>query len=171
MEKDKAVRAPEAKFAEVAVLLIFLGITLSIGIFYYLNVSNHAKPQMPITLPPVPITLPPVDGNSSSAPQAPLQSAGPEDALWGLIEKGLVERGCLAQAKQQAGDYAWAVRSCTCNAKEDEGEKFYGCGIGAIDGVHLLSVNCVRKGAYCAFSSEQGQAAMSFSQLAAMGYR
>ena len=123
-----------------------------------------------------------VPNNSNTAANSvPLQQPEPNDIteinnggqrenelLWAMIARPTVEKGCLAEAKRSAGNYAWGVKSCSCSQNESEESKFYNCSISAIDGEHPLTISCIKSEGSCLITSEQGQSRLTFRQLQAI---
>ncbi len=87
--------------------------------------------------------------------------------FWTNITKKNVETICLKQAKEEAGDKYWAVKSCACNETSIEGRKTYSCDIDTLDPTtnYFANIDCFFKDKSCIIESNNDKTTMTFQDL------
>src|SRR3989344_3853615 len=147
------------KMAKIFVLGIAAIAVMAIAIFFLFFYSYQApNSQIPNGFGS--------NGNYNPDQNTQGQSSDPEnERLWAMIDKPNVEKGCLLEAKREAGGNAWAVDSCSCSAIESDEAKFYSCQIKALDGPHPLTIDCKKYDGTCKITSEKGYSILTFAQL------
>ena len=142
-------------FSIVAAIILFLIVVIVVllGIVFFLSSDN---PQSSL------INNSSTNQTGSVNPNSPIPQS--ED-LWDIITLPFVEKSCLSAAKDQAGDFALAVSSCSCSETQTAFEKNYSCVVSALDGEHSLDIDCVKDRGNCNITSEQGTFVFTFEEL------
>jgi len=140
------------------IFALFVVIVLAAGLIFLSPSSDSPSNLAPI----IQSTTSPT--NNSGSYSDPI----PDSDLWDLIQTPVVEQNCLLQAKQVAGDMAWAVSACSCSEQKTSTTKSYSCSVSALDGQHPLSIDCTKESQGCVVSSEEGTYSFSFEELSSL---
>lgn len=145
------------------VLILITVILVLLGIVFFLLAEENSNSLNLNSLSNNSLINNPDSVNSGSANTgSPIPNA---NDLWSTITLPFVEKSCLSAAKDQAGDFALAVSSCSCSETQTAFEKNYSCVVSALDGEHSLDIDCVKDRGNCNITSEQGTFVFTFEEL------
>ncbi|MEW6036628.1 MAG: hypothetical protein AB1529_08515 [Candidatus Micrarchaeota archaeon] len=150
--------------AAVIVIIFFLLLTCGIvALLFIIPQPASVGPSQPNQTGPPGNATPPPGGNGTG------QNISGEDlALWDLITPANVEDACLRRAREEAGESAELVYSCSCTESLSPGRKTFACDIDTADPFtrYFANVDCFLDGAACTIETNYGTKTVTFAELA-----